>query len=59
MWDGDRQPPSTLQWILTDENFLVDVGFDGEEALLKVKVHEYDAVICDLECRSSAATNFT
>ena len=46
--DDDRQLASALQWILADENFLVDVAFDGEEALLKVKVHEYDAVICDL-----------
>ena len=38
-----------LQWILADENFLVDVAFDGRAALLKVKAHEYDAVICDLK----------
>jgi len=37
-----------LQWILADENFLVDVAHDGEEAILKLKVNEYDAVICDL-----------
>ena len=46
--DDDQQLASTLQWILADENFLVDIAFDGEEALLKVKAHEYDAVICDL-----------
>ena len=46
--DDDQQLASALQWILADENFLVDVAFDGEEALLKVKAHEYDAVICDL-----------
>lgn len=46
--DDDQQLTSALQWILRDENYLVDVAFDGEEALLKVKVHEYDAVICDL-----------
>ncbi|HVF72928.1 MAG TPA: response regulator [Chthoniobacterales bacterium] len=46
--DDDKQLASALQWILVDENYLVDVAFDGEEALLKVKVHEYDAVICDL-----------
>ncbi|MEY2550125.1 MAG: hypothetical protein QOG12_269 [Verrucomicrobiota bacterium] len=46
--DDDKQLASALQWILADENFLVDVAFDGEEALLKVKVHQYDAVICDL-----------
>ncbi len=47
--DDDQQLASALQWILADENFLVDVAFDGEQALLKVKVHEYDAVICDLK----------
>ena len=60
--DDDKQLASALQWILADENYLVDVAFDGEEALLKIKVHEYDAVICDLmmprlrgdECYSQA-----
>jgi DNA-binding response OmpR family regulator len=46
--DDDQQLASALQWILADENFLVDIAFDGEEALLKVKAHEYDAIICDL-----------
>ena len=46
--DDDKQLANALQWILADENYLVDVAFDGEEALLKVKIHEYDAVICDL-----------
>ncbi|PYI92081.1 MAG: hypothetical protein DME97_11590 [Verrucomicrobia bacterium] len=46
--DDDKQLTSALQWILRDENYLVDVAFDGEEALLKVKIHEYDAVICDV-----------
>lgn len=46
--DDDQQLANALQWILADENYLVDVAFDGEEALLKVKIHEYDAVICDL-----------
>ncbi len=47
--DDDQQLASALQWILADEKFLVDVAFDGKEALLKVKAHEYDAVICDLK----------
>lgn len=47
--DDDKQLASALQWILADENFLVDVAFDGEEALLKVKAHVYDVVICDLK----------
>src|ERR1700750_3293552 len=47
--DDDKQLASALQWILADENFLVDVAFDGAAALLKVKAHGYDAVICDLK----------
>ncbi len=47
--DDDKQLASALQWILADDNFLVDVAFDGEEALLKVKAHQYDAIICDLK----------
>jgi DNA-binding response OmpR family regulator len=47
--DDDKQLASALQWILADENYLVDTAFDGEDALLKVKAHEYDAVICDLK----------
>ncbi|HWX15497.1 MAG TPA: hypothetical protein VNY07_02820, partial [Chthoniobacterales bacterium] len=35
--DDDQQLASALQWILADENFLVDIAFDGEEALLKLK----------------------
>jgi DNA-binding NtrC family response regulator len=47
--DDDQQLATALQWILADENFLVDLAFDGEEALLKVRAHDYDAVICDLK----------
>ena len=47
--DDDKQLASALQWILADENFLVDVAFDGEEALLKMAAHDYDVVICDLK----------
>src|SRR5437660_10143850 len=47
--DDDQQLATALQWILADENFLVDIAFDGDEALLKVKAHDYDAVICDLK----------
>ena len=46
--DDDKQLATALQWILADENFLVDVAHDGEEAMLKIKAHEYDAIICDL-----------
>ena len=47
--DDDQQLASALQWILADANFLVDIAFDGEEAIIKMAAHEYDAVICDLK----------
>ncbi len=47
--DDDRQLASALQWILAEENYLVDAAFDGEEAILKVRAHQYDVVICDLK----------
>jgi DNA-binding response OmpR family regulator len=47
--DDDKQLASALQWILADENFLVDIAFDGEEGLTKVKAHEYNAIICDMK----------
>ncbi len=46
--DDDKQLAVALQWILADQNFLVDVAHDGEEAVLKVKANEYDAVVCDV-----------
>ena len=46
--DDDKQLASALQWILADENFLVDVAYDGEEAMQKFTAGEYDAVVCDL-----------
>jgi DNA-binding response OmpR family regulator len=46
--DDDQQLASALQWILADENFLVDIAYDGEEAMIKIRAHEYDAVVCDL-----------
>lgn len=46
--DDDQQLASAVQWILADENFLVDVAHDGEEALTKVQSAEYDTVVCDL-----------
>jgi DNA-binding response OmpR family regulator len=46
--DDDRQLAAALQWILADENFLVDVAYDGAEALEKVRSQQYDAVVCDI-----------
>ena len=46
--DDDKQLATALQWILADQNFLVDVANDGEEALLKVKANEYDVIVCDV-----------
>ena len=39
----------SLQPFVSELLYLIDIAFDGEEALLKVKAHEYDAVICDLK----------
>jgi DNA-binding response OmpR family regulator len=46
--DDDHQLAETLQWILAEENFLVDVAHDGDEAMLKVTANRYDAVVCDI-----------
>lgn len=46
--DDDKQLAETLQWVLADQSFMVDVANDGEEALGKVMAHEYDAVVCDV-----------
>lgn len=46
--DDDKQLVQLLQWILADQNFLVDKAYDGNEALLKVKANEYDAIVCDM-----------
>ena len=46
--DDDHQLAESLQWILADENFLVDVAHDGDEAMLKVAATRYDAVVCDI-----------
>ncbi len=46
--DDDKQIASALQWILADENFLVDVAHDGEEAMQKFTAAPYDAIVCDL-----------
>lgn len=46
--DDDQQLASAVQWILADENYLVDVAHDGEEAWAKLLLGEYDAVVCDL-----------
>src|SRR5260221_3870017 len=46
--DDDRQLATALQWILPDESFLVDVAYEGEEAVMKVKANDYDAIVCDV-----------
>lgn len=46
--DDDKQLASALQWVLADKNFLVDVAYDGEEAMRKFTAAEYDAIVCDL-----------
>src|SRR4051794_6973413 len=47
--DDDQQLASALQWILADENFLVDLAFDGEAGVLRGKAHQYDASVCVLK----------
>jgi DNA-binding response OmpR family regulator len=46
--DDDRQLADSLQQILADEDYLVDVAYDGEEAMQKVSANAYDAVVCDI-----------
>jgi CheY-like chemotaxis protein len=46
--DDNRDLAQTLQTSLIGENFLVDLAHDGQEALLKIKINEYDAVVTDL-----------
>jgi PleD family two-component response regulator len=46
--DDDQQLAESLQWILADESFVVDVAHDGDEAMLKVSANRYDAVVCDI-----------
>src|ERR1700683_3330299 len=46
--DDDRQLAETLQWILAGENFLVDVGHNGGEAMVKISDNLYDTVVCDI-----------
>jgi DNA-binding response OmpR family regulator len=46
--DDDRQLVDSLRTALMDDNFLVDVAYDGEEAFLKARVQQYDAIVCDL-----------
>lgn len=46
--DDDCQLAEALQWILADEQFMVEVAHDGEEALPKIKANVYDAIVCDV-----------
>ena len=46
--DDNCEFVQTLQWIFSDQNFLVDKAYDGEEAMLKATANEYDAVVCDV-----------
>ena len=46
--DDDRQLASALQWILADENYFVDIAYDGEDALQKITDNDYDVVVCDV-----------
>jgi DNA-binding response OmpR family regulator len=46
--DDDRQLADALQWNLADRQFMVDVVYDGAEALEKIREQEYDIVVCDV-----------
>jgi DNA-binding response OmpR family regulator len=46
--DDDRDLVSALQSALISDDFLVDVAYDGQEAALKVRIQQYDAIVCDL-----------
>ncbi len=46
--DDDRRLVEALSSALISDNFLVDSAYDGDEAFLKVKVQQYDAIVCDL-----------
>jgi DNA-binding response OmpR family regulator len=46
--DDNRDLAQVLQRALAEDNYLVDVAHDGQEALLKIKINEYDAVVTDL-----------
>ena len=46
--DDDKQLAVSLQWILADQNFLVEVAYDGDEALDKIHANEYDVIVCDV-----------
>src|SRR5262245_7706430 len=46
--DDDKDLATSMQWILADQNFMVDVANDGEEAMIKVKANQYDVVVCDV-----------
>jgi CheY-like chemotaxis protein len=46
--DDDRQLAEALKFILGEEQMQVDVAYDGEEALNKLRHGKYDAVVCDV-----------
>jgi DNA-binding response OmpR family regulator len=46
--DDDKDLATSMQWILADQSFMVDVANDGAEALLKVRANQYDVVVCDV-----------
>ena len=52
--DDDRELVQTLQWMLADENFMVDKAYDGEEALRRA-VRRQHAVQLLAHSRSAAA----
>lgn len=47
--DDERPIRNTLKEILEYEDYAVDVGYDGNEAVELLKKNKYDIVLCDYE----------
>jgi len=56
--DDDRQLVEALKWIFNEEEITVDVAYDGDEALGKLKEGSYDAVVCDVVMPKMDGPNF-
>jgi len=46
--DDDQDIAMVLEEFLKEEGYQVEIAYDGMQALSLIRVHEYDAVICDM-----------
>ncbi len=46
--EDEKKLAHTLRRGLLEDNYAVDIAFDGEEALVKAEINEYDLIILDL-----------